>query len=339
MSELNPELNPELNLVIADDEPLAISNLKAKLAGYPRLKIVACFDNGDDTLHYLRSHKVDLVLLDIQMPGIKGIDILKKLQKTSAMSAPLLVLVTAYEHYALPAFEHLAFDYLLKPVSRARLAQCLQDAATALQKTTASKPVATTHTTTQATTHAAATQTVSHPVTQAMHDRAPHGITLNASAAAITAASGDSNGNLATLGQGTGVAPHDVSATAAAQTGVHHIAHGMPLQPSEKMLFRSGASAHLLDESDIMHIEAAGNYMCVQTIRQNLVVRETLKELLKRLPSHFVQVHRSTLVNLHHVHQIQPHNNDYMLQLSNGKQVIASRRYKQNWQPLLYLRR
>ncbi len=68
------------------------------------------------------------------MPGHKGIEILQLLQKTSAMAPPLLVLVTAYEHYALPAFEHLAFDYLLKPVSRQRLAQCLQDAATALDK-------------------------------------------------------------------------------------------------------------------------------------------------------------------------------------------------------------
>lgn len=337
----------ELNLVIADDEPLAISNLKAKLAGYPQLNIVACFDNGDDTLHYLLSHKVDLVFLDIQMPGLKGIDILKQLHKTSAMSAPLLVLVTAYEHYALPAFEHLAFDYLLKPVSRARLAQCLQDAATALQKTagqaisaqalaaqnmaaqaitaisSASTSNATIDSTIDSTIGSTIGSTIECRIDTSLDKRWQH---------ETTASAGSQSGIVRLTG-------HSPTAPTSAATTVGDISPNIPLYSSEKMLFRSGASAHLLDESDIMHIEAAGNYMCVQTIRQNLVVRETLKELLKRLPRHFVQVHRSTLVNLHHVHQIQPHNNDYLLQLSNGKQVIASRRYKQNWQAQLYLSR
>ncbi len=236
----------KLNIVIADDEPLAISNLKAKLANYPELHIVACFDNGDDTLHYLQQQAVDLVFLDIQMPGHKGIEVLQQLKKTSALSRPLLVFVTAYEHYALSAFDNLAFDYLLKPVSRQRLAQCLQDAATALNKQTQ-----------------------------------------------------------------------------------------QPAVTAEKLLFRTGANALLLESGDIVHIEAAGNYMCVQTLQQSLVIRETLKELLQRLPSNFVQVHRSSLVNLHHVHQIKPSNHDYLLQLSNGKQVTASRRFKHNWQALI----
>lgn len=237
-----------INLVIADDEPLAISNLKAKLANYPNLNIKACFDNGDDTLQYLQQHQheVDLVFLDIQMPGLKGIDILKQLNKASAMAAPLLILVTAYEQYAFSAFEHFAFDYLLKPVSRQRLAQCLLDARTAL-------------------------------------DKQPE----------------------------------------------------LPPSTNHKLSFRTGASTLLLDDIDIVLIEAAGNYMCIQTLSESLVTRETLKELLQRLPGHFVQVHRSTLVNLHHVHKVQPHNNDYQFTLSDGKVVTASRRYKQNWNQLL----
>jgi two-component system LytT family response regulator len=235
-----------INLVIADDEPLAISNLKAKLASYPHLNIVACFDNGDDTLSYLQQHPVDLVFLDIQMPGIKGIDILKQLNKASALSPPLLILVTAYEQYAFSAFEHFAFDYLLKPVSRQRLAQCLLDARTTL-------------------------------------DKQPE----------------------------------------------------LPETVSHKLSFRTGASTLLLDDIEIIQIEAAGNYMCIQTLTESLVIRETIKELLQRLPAQFVQIHRSTLVNLHHVHKVQPHNNDYQFRLSDGKWVNASRRYKQNWQQLL----
>lgn len=233
-----------LKVIIADDEPLAISNLKAKLAAYTNLEIVECFDNGDDTLSFLQTTPdVDLVFLDIQMPGIKGIDILQQTAKGSAMTRPLFILVTAYEQFAFAAFEHFAFDYLLKPVSRQRLAQSLLDARTAL-------------------------------------DKQPE----------------------------------------------------QPLPPAaNKLTFKTGASTLLLDDIEIMLIEAAGNYMCIYTLTETLIIRETMKDLLQRLPAQFVQVHRSTLLNLHHVHKLQPHNNDYQFILSNGKLVNASRRYKLNW--------
>ena len=237
-----------LNVIIADDEPLAISNLKAKLAVYPNLNIVNCFDNGDDTLAFLQTAQdIDLVFLDIQMPGIKGIEILKHAGKASAMTKPLFILVTAYEQFAFAAFEHFAFDYLLKPVSRQRLAQTLLDASTALDKQT-----------------------------------------------------------------------------------------NQPLpEPCPKLAFKTGASTLLLDEVEIVLIEAAGNYMCIHTLQETLVIRETMKELLQRLPQQFVQVHRSTILNLHHVHKLQPHNNDYQFLLTGAKQVAASRRYKLNWQDKL----
>lgn len=235
-----------IRLVLADDEPLALSNLKAKLADEHDLQVVACFDNGDDTLQFLQQQQVDLVLLDIRMPGLSGTEVLQRLQKTSALTPPLLVLVTAYEQYAYPAFANLAFDYLLKPVSRQRLTQCLQDARRALQ--------------------------------QAM---------------------------------------------------------AVPVQTPNRLQFRSGSSVVWLDPTDIQLIEAAGNYLCVQTPNGNLVIRETLKELLSRLPAQFIQVHRSTLVNLHHVQKVSPQHNDYLLTLSCQKVIQASRRYKQYWQHLL----
>lgn len=236
-----------IRLIIADDEPLAISNLAAKLASHADVDIVACFDNGDDTLAYLHQHPVDLVLLDIQMPGLKGTEVLQRLQKQSALTPPLLVLVTAYEQYAYPAFAHFAFDYLLKPVSRERLAKCLNDARLTLGHTLGHSPNATT--------------TV------------------------------------------------DI----------------------QRLAFKTGSSTVWLDDTDIQLIEAAGNYMCVQTARDNLIVRETIKDLLQRLPAQFVQIHRSSLVNLHHVHKICSQHNDYLLTLSSGKVIAASRRYKQNW--------
>ncbi|MEO3678478.1 LytR/AlgR family response regulator transcription factor [Rheinheimera fenheensis] len=241
-------MHNSLKVIIADDEPLAISNLKAKLAVYPNLQIVQCFDNGDDTLQYLQGGPdLDIVFLDIQMPGIKGIDILQRSAKSSSLARPLFILVTAYEQFAFAAYEHFAFAYLLKPVSRQRLAQTLLDARTALDK------------------------------------------------------------------------PAALSQAAA----------------PNKLSFKTGASTLLLDDVDILLIEAAGNYMCIHTLSETLIIRETMKELLQRLPGHFVQVHRSVLINLHHVHKVQPHNNDYTFCLSNGKTVPASRRYKLNWQDKL----
>mgnify|MGYP006175368703 CR=1 FL=1 len=109
-----------IRLVIADDEPLAISNLKAKLATYPHLKIVACFDNGDDTLQFLQQHQVDLVFLDIQMPGLSGLQLAAQLQ-----SHCHFVFCTAFDQYALDAFELNALDYLLKPVDEDELTKAI----------------------------------------------------------------------------------------------------------------------------------------------------------------------------------------------------------------------
>ena len=107
-----------IRLVIADDEPLAISNLKAKLANYPNLQIDACFDNGDDTLTYLQQHQVDLVFLDVQMPGLSGITLANNLKGKTPV-----ILLTAYDTYAVEAYGLDVLDYLLKPVSFDRFLQ------------------------------------------------------------------------------------------------------------------------------------------------------------------------------------------------------------------------
>ena len=79
---------------------------------------------------------------------------------------------------------------------------------------------------------------------------------------------------------------------------------------------------------DLGQIDAATT---LRALLDGSVIRETIKELTQRLPNQFAQVHRSTIVNLHHVHKVQPHNNDYQLTLSNGQSVAASRRFKADW--------
>ena len=112
--------------VIVDDEVLARRGLKTLVDRRPEFDVVAVCANGRDAIARLAELRPDLVLLDIQMPEISGFDVLERLP---ADVLPVVVFVTAYDEYALRAFDARALDYLLKPVSEARLDEALGRAA------------------------------------------------------------------------------------------------------------------------------------------------------------------------------------------------------------------
>jgi DNA-binding LytR/AlgR family response regulator len=106
--------------LIADDEPLLAEDLRRRLqAVWPALQVIAVVGNGVDALAGMNRSKPDFAFLDIRMPGLDG------LQVAAAAGPCRVVFVTAYDEYALAAFEAAAVDYLLKPVSDLRLAQCV----------------------------------------------------------------------------------------------------------------------------------------------------------------------------------------------------------------------
>ena len=113
---------PTLRAIIVDDEPLARRGLEIRLAAHPDVDIVGHYGDGAAALAGLREHRPDLMFLDVQMPGMDGFQTLRTLP---ASEMPLVVFVTAYDHYAIRAFEASATDYLLKPVEESRLAQAL----------------------------------------------------------------------------------------------------------------------------------------------------------------------------------------------------------------------
>jgi len=115
----------KIRALIADDEPLARSNLKALLKRDPEMEIVSECGSGLEALAEIRKKKPDLVFLDVQMPECDGFDVLEQLG--AAMPAAL-VFVTAYDQYALRAFESGALDYLLKPFNNARFDRALDRA-------------------------------------------------------------------------------------------------------------------------------------------------------------------------------------------------------------------
>jgi two-component system LytT family response regulator len=110
-----------MKAILVDDERLARAELRRLLAAHPSIEIIGEADNGNAALELIAKVKPDLVFLDIQMPGKNGFEVLQNLQDPK----PHIIFTTAYDQYALKAFEFSAADYLLKPVDPVRLKQGL----------------------------------------------------------------------------------------------------------------------------------------------------------------------------------------------------------------------
>ena len=115
----------KIRTLVVDDEPLARSNVTALLRGDPEIEMVGECCSGKEALAQIRSRKPELVFLDIQMPECDGFDVVEQLSRDRT---PAFVFVTAYDQYALKAFQAGALDYLLKPFDNARFAQALSRA-------------------------------------------------------------------------------------------------------------------------------------------------------------------------------------------------------------------
>lgn len=110
-----------LKCLIIDDEPLACDVLKDHLQKMPQIRLVQTFYNAFDALGFLETSAIDLIFLDIEMPEMTGIELLKKLH-----TPPVTVFTTAYRDYAYEGYELGVIDFLLKPISYARFAQAME---------------------------------------------------------------------------------------------------------------------------------------------------------------------------------------------------------------------
>jgi len=116
-----------INTVIIDDERPARDELAFLLKGFPELNVIAQGKNGLEAVALIKEHEPDLVFLDVQMPGLDGFGVIKKLVERK-VRVPQIVFATAYDNYAIQAFEVNAVDYVLKPFDRARIAKAVQRA-------------------------------------------------------------------------------------------------------------------------------------------------------------------------------------------------------------------
>ena len=115
-----------MTAIVVDDEPLGRQEMNFLLRAHPDVQVVAEGRNGLEALQLIKEHEPDVVFLDVAMPGQGGLGVVRKLlEKKGKIKIPHVVFVTAYDQYAVQAFELNAIDYLLKPVEKGRLAQSL----------------------------------------------------------------------------------------------------------------------------------------------------------------------------------------------------------------------
>ncbi|HEY8585313.1 MAG TPA: LytTR family DNA-binding domain-containing protein [Rhodanobacter sp.] len=122
-----------MRVMVVDDEPLARDGVRARLASHADMHWVGEADDGESAIQAIESLQPDLVFMDVQMPGISGIDALRRV---ALQARPLSILLTAYDNFAVAAFEIHALDYLLKPIDDQRFRESLDRARAAFRQRT-----------------------------------------------------------------------------------------------------------------------------------------------------------------------------------------------------------
>ncbi len=258
-----------IRTILVDDEPLAIQGLQLRLDKHDDVEIIDTCLNGREAIRAIKTHKPDLVFLDIQMPGFDGFSVINGLME---VEPPLFVFVTAFQDHAIRAFEAQAMDYLMKPVEEDRLADTLDRVRQRLTERRGAEEAG--------------------RLKEALVEHAPE---------------------------------------AAEALDEEVTAEGPAASRYEKLInIKDRGQIFRVDVDSIERIDAAGDYMCIYTGDNTLILRETMKFLEKRLdPRRFQRVHRSTIVNLDLVKQVKPHTNgECFLVLESGAQVKVSRSYK-----------
>ena len=251
-----------MNVLLVDDEALARRRLRRLLSDAADVSVIAECGSGSAAIEALKAHQVDVVFLDIQMPGVDGFVVAESLQ---GPEAPLLVFVTAHDTHAIRAFETRALDYLLKPVRTERLALAL--------------------------------------------DRVREALAARRS----TAYARQLRSVIAQLDQEPGPTPPAVASTGA-----------------ERIEVRDGERVRYVAADDVAWAEADGPHVRLHTAHGVFEIRETLAHLETALDARrFVRIHRSFIVNLGQIKELQPwFGGDAVLILKNGQQLKVSRTYR-----------
>ncbi len=250
-----------MRTLIVDDEPLAREKLRGFLEQEADVEVLGECRDGREALETIESQSPDLVFLDVQMPEMDGFEVLENLDPEKL---PTVIFVTAYDQYALKAFDVHAVDYLLKPFDRQRFKDALG---------------------------------------RARSDRERQQV-------------GDVKRQLLELLQ-------DVESRRA--------------KYPERLVIKTSGRVVFLKVSAIDWVDAAGTYVRLHSGTESHMLRETMGRLEERLdPEKFLRIHRSTIVNIECIRELQQQfHGDYLVVLKNGQRLTLSRSYRDRIQDLL----
>ncbi|MGH8292424.1 MAG: LytR/AlgR family response regulator transcription factor [Gammaproteobacteria bacterium] len=243
----------KIRTLIVDDMPLSRERTRRYLAEVADVEIVGECADGEQTLAAIDALAPDLLLLDVQMPGMTGLALLEKIP---ALRRPAVVFVTAFDEFAVPAFAAHAVDFLLKPFDHERLAQVLKR---------------------------------------------------------VRADLADQH-----LQPQDAPAPAPSAETTPAPAFLSRIA------------VKSVGRTVFVNAESVDWLETAGNYVCLHAGKDTHVVRETMNQLEAQFdPAKFVRIHRSTMVRIEAIREIQPlFNGDRVVLLRDGSKLTLSRSYR-----------
>jgi two-component system LytT family response regulator len=254
---MNEQTPAKTRVLIADDEPLARERLRMLLAGEDWIEMAGECHDGPSTIDAIETLDPDLVFLDVQMPGATGFEVI---DAVGPERMPCVVFVTAYDRYALRAFDVHALDYLLKPFDRERFQQALARARQQFERR--------------------AHGDLERKLLQLMQDLKPQ-------------------------------------------------AHRL-----ERFVIKAGGRVFFVRADEIDWVEAAGNYVKLHVGNEAHLFRETMNALESQLdPDLFFRVHRSHIVNIERVRELQPwFNGEYVVFLRDGTRLTLSRGYREKLQ-------
>ena len=244
-----------IRTLIVDDEPLARARIRRFLASEKDVEIVGESGDGRAAVADVKRLKPDLMFLDIQLPETAGLEVVEQL---AGDHMPVVIFVTAYDQYAIQAFDVHALDYLLKPYTRERFGRALERARKQLSNTSRS----------------------------------------------------DFDQRLMSL--------------------LEHAAGGEH-RHLQRLMIKSSGRIYFIKADEVDWIGAEGNYVNLHVGREAHLLRETMSHLATRLdPEKFVRIHRSTIVNVDRVKELQPlFSGDYVAILHDGTQLNLSRAYRE----------
>jgi two-component system LytT family response regulator/two-component system response regulator LytT len=130
-----------ISTIVVDDEQLACDELTYLLRDFPEIELIATGHNGLQAVQLIEEHDPDLVFLDIHMPGLDGVGVVRQLRQ-KGIDPPQFIFVTAHEHHAVEAFRVEALDYILKPVEKGRLAETIERARRIVSEKKSAEPQA-----------------------------------------------------------------------------------------------------------------------------------------------------------------------------------------------------